>query len=435
MAARVVDAIILGAGIIGSACGFELAKKGWQTLNVDALPAAGYGSTSNSSAIIRVYYSTVDSTAMAYESWFRWKDWQNWLGVEDERGTAHLRETGTLVMKTEQNGYMERSCDIMDTVGIPYEHWDAARIRERLPVYDLSKYAPAKLASDPAFGEATGGELEGGLYFPTGGYVNDPQLAAHNLQCATEARGGEFLFNKRIIEILVTDNQVQGVVLEDGQTITAKVVVNAAGPGSAKVNRMAGADADMKITTRAMKQEVTYLPSPTGFDFEEHGLVVSDSDIAVYCRPETGSTIIVGSEEPACDPHIFVDPDDWDDNFSDQWTTQAWRQAQRIPTLGIPSRMAGTVALYDVTEDWAPVYDKSGIDGFYMAVGTSGNQFKNAPVAGQIMASLIEYCEAGNNHDSDPLPFRLEHIGRDIELASFSRLREINQDSTFSVLG
>ncbi|MEE3115154.1 MAG: FAD-dependent oxidoreductase, partial [Actinomycetota bacterium] len=41
------DAIIIGAGVIGGATAFELAKKGWKTLNVDKLPASGYGSTSN----------------------------------------------------------------------------------------------------------------------------------------------------------------------------------------------------------------------------------------------------------------------------------------------------------------------------------------------------------------------------------------------------
>ena len=58
------DAVIIGAGIIGAAIGYELSKRGWRTLNVDMLPAAGYGSTSNSCAIIRVYYSTLDGCAM-----------------------------------------------------------------------------------------------------------------------------------------------------------------------------------------------------------------------------------------------------------------------------------------------------------------------------------------------------------------------------------
>ena len=38
-----VDAIIIGAGIIGCATAFELAKKGYKTVNIDKLPAAGFG--------------------------------------------------------------------------------------------------------------------------------------------------------------------------------------------------------------------------------------------------------------------------------------------------------------------------------------------------------------------------------------------------------
>ena len=46
--AKSYDAIIIGAGIIGACTAFELAKKGWKTLNIDKLPEAGYGSTSGS---------------------------------------------------------------------------------------------------------------------------------------------------------------------------------------------------------------------------------------------------------------------------------------------------------------------------------------------------------------------------------------------------
>ncbi len=44
------DAIIIGAGVIGSGVAFELARRGLRTVSVDKLPAAGYGSTSASSA-------------------------------------------------------------------------------------------------------------------------------------------------------------------------------------------------------------------------------------------------------------------------------------------------------------------------------------------------------------------------------------------------
>jgi sarcosine oxidase subunit beta len=106
-----------------------------------------------------------------------------------------------------------------------------------------------------------------------------------------------------------------------------------------------------------------------------------------------------------------------------------------LPTLGIPSRMKGVVDLYDVSDDWIPIYDKASLGGFYMACGTSGNQYKNAPIAGKMMAALVDYCEGGADHDTAPLTFRLPYIARDINVGFYSRKREINRESSFSVLG
>ncbi|MCP5012726.1 MAG: FAD-binding oxidoreductase [Aestuariibacter sp.] len=114
---------------------------------------------------------------------------------------------------------------------------------------------------------------------------------------------------------------------------------------------------------------------------------------------------------------------------------QAQRLGQRFPGIGIPNNPKGCVDLYDVTEDWIPIYDRSCVDGYYMACGSSGNQFKNAPVAGKAMVELIDYCESGNNHDLQPMHYQLENVDHAITLGTFSRLREVNQDSTFSVLG
>ena len=77
------DAIIIGAGIIGCATSYALGLKGWRVLNIDRLPACGYGSTSGSCAIIRPYYSTLDGSAMAYESHYYWLDWADYLGGAD----------------------------------------------------------------------------------------------------------------------------------------------------------------------------------------------------------------------------------------------------------------------------------------------------------------------------------------------------------------
>ena len=163
--------------------------------------------------------------------------------------------------------------------------------------------------------------------------------------------------------------------------------------------------------------------------------MVSDGDIGCYSRPELGNNILIGSEDPECDERIYVDPDNWDSNFTEQWKTQVLRQAQRYPNLPISSEVRGVVSLYDVSDDWIPIYDKSDLPGFYMAIGSSGNQYKNAPVAGIIMSELIEACESGYNHDQNPLKVHLKHINREINVGFYSRNRKINTESSMSVLG
>lgn len=429
------DAIIIGAGIIGAALGLELARKGWKTLNVDMLPAAGYGSTSGSCAIIRTHYSTLEGTAFAYDGFFYWKHWRDYLGVDDERGLAEFRQTGCMVMKTDANKALAGVKAHQDALCIPYEDLDAEALRKRLPYFDFKRFHPPRRPDDAGFAEPTGGELPGAVFFPCAGYITDPQLAAHNLQRAAEAAGANFLFNRRVVAVPKdAAGRVTGVTLDDGKTIPAPVVANVGGPHSCKINEMAEATGDMKITTRALKQEVVHVPMPV-HNYDEVGMVTSDSDIACYTRPEKGGFLLVGSEDPPCDPREWVDPDDYDRNFSEQWRVQAMRAAQRIPELGIPSRMKGIVDLYDVTDDWIPIYDKSCVAGFYMAIGTSGNQFKNAGVAGAMMADLIEKVENGHDHDADPVRFPLKHIGRTTDVSFYSRLRTINPESSFSVLG
>jgi sarcosine oxidase subunit beta len=426
------DAIIIGAGIIGASVARDLAARGWKTLSVDTHPAAGYGSTAASCAIIRTHYSTHDGCALAYEGVHYWDHWSTHVGAEDERGLARFEKCGCLVYKTAGNGYLEKVLRHHDTLGIPYQDWDADRIAARLPFVDLSCYAPPRQPDDPDFGTASGERLRGAVFFPEAGYVSDPQLATHNVQRSAEARGARFRFNAPVAAIRSACGRVAGVTLASGETVDAPVVINVAGPHSAKVNALAGVAQGMRVTTRALRVEVAHVPVP---EDAEYPFVFSDNDIGCYSRPETGNNILIGSEDPECDPREYVDPDDYERAFTEQWKAQVYREAQRIPTLGIPSRWKGVVDLYDVCDDWIPIYDRSDLPGFYMAVGTSGNQFKNAPVAGALMAHLVEACENGHDHDTDPVQFQLEHTGAMIDLSYCSRLREINPDSSFSVLG
>jgi sarcosine oxidase subunit beta len=432
---KTYDAIVIGAGVIGAAIALGLARKGLRVLSVDRLPAAGYGSTSGSCAIIRPYYSTVDGSALGWESHFYWKRWSEFLGTEDERGLARYVDCGCLRLKSPENNYLEPTIRLMEEIGCPYEDLTAEQVLERLPIVVLDQFGETKAIDDPAFGQPVGPTLPGGVFFPDGGYVTDPQLASHNLQRAAEAAGATFRFNAMVTAIRRAGGRVAGVTLDGQEDVDSPVVINVAGPHSYKINALAGVTGDMNIGTRALRHEVCHVPAPAGFDFEKRGFVFSDGEIGVYIRPETGNHILIGSEDPPCDERQWVDPDDFSRDFTQQWEVQVMRLAQRMPELGVPRHGKGVVELYDVSDDWIPIYDRSNLPGFYMAVGTSGNQFKNAPIVGEMMAELITACEGGHDHDADPVRFHLRNVDRTVSLGFYSRRREINPDSSFSVLG
>jgi len=430
------DMIIIGAGIIGACTAFELAKRGYRTLNIDKQSAAGYGSTANTCAVIRTHYSTFQGTALGYENHFYWKNWAGFLALDSEEDLARYNQTGIVAIKKDDSD-LDKFRKHHKALNIPYEDWDPVMLKERMPFLDLHAFWPPKRPGDDGFLEVTGDSVSGAFYVPVGGYINDPVLSVQNVQHAAEAKGARFLFNEEVTEISQAEGRVSGVVLQSGQGLEAPVVLNAAGPHSFIINEMAGVTEGMKIKTRALRHEVHYVPAPEGMDYEKVGKLLSDDDIGGYSRPEVGNTLLIGSQDPPCDPQEWVaDPDNFDREVSDeQWRAQVYRLAQRIPSLPIPTHPRGIVDLYDVSDDWIPVYDRSDLPGFYMAVGTSGNQYKNGPVVGQMMAELIEQCERGHDHDSTPVTLEGKYTGVTFDLGFYSRLREINQDSSFSVLG
>jgi len=436
MAETDYDAIIIGAGVIGCATAHELAKRGWRTLNVDKASAAGAGSTINSCAIVRFSYSTTEGVRIAWEGAQYWTDWANYIGAEDELGLIEYHRVGQLLIRSEDSDHPERVVKVWDEEGIPYEDWSLEEIQTKLPFLDHGCYGPPKRADDEDFFDDAKGTITGAFFTADSGYVSDPQLSCHNLQRGAEANGAVFAFNAEVTAIDTSNGRTSGVTLADGRSVTSPVVVNVAGPHSYIINKMAGVYETMNIKTKALRHEVHHVPSPEGFDFINNGVVSSDDDLGIYFRPEVGNNILIGSGDPDCDPREFVDPDDYDQTLNqDQWETQVLRANRRIPGIGMPHEKKGIVDLYDVSDDWIPIYDRTDLDGFYVAIGTSGNQYKNAGVAGHMMAELITAVENGHDHDNDPLVATGAYTGCDLPIGFFSRNREINPDSSMTVHG
>lgn len=100
MITRSADAVVIGAGVIGSSVALELARSGRDVVVVDRGPAAGAGSTSASAAIIRFSYSTPDAILAAWEAATMWRHWADHLGGTDPDGMATFVECPNLTFRT-----------------------------------------------------------------------------------------------------------------------------------------------------------------------------------------------------------------------------------------------------------------------------------------------------------------------------------------------
>ncbi|CAB4343596.1 unannotated protein [freshwater metagenome] len=422
---------IIGAGVIGSSIALELSRNGDDVIVIDKGAGAGQGSTSASSAIIRFNYSTLDSIALAWESYHYWKNWREHLGVE-LTSYSQLFDVGVLMLDAPEIA-KERIAELYTQAKIPFELWDKETLAMKIPHLDTGKYGPPKSISDEGFWEDSTDSL-GALFTPQGGYVNDPLLAAENLADAARSRGAQFKFKSVVTKIIQRENRIIGVEINGSEMINAEVVVNACGPWSGEINKMAGVGSDFTISVRPMRQEVHQVNAPLNL---LPGPIMGDLDLGIYMRGTPNGGLLVGGTEPECDPLEWVDDVDQvnTNRTQERFEAQVTRAARRLPALQIPNTPLGIVGVYDVASDWTPIYDKTELNGFYVAIGTSGNQFKNAPMVGKIMCQLISEVEAGRNHDDDPVIHKGFYTGNEINLKTFSRKRPYNANTSGTVMG
>lgn len=422
---RSADAVVIGAGVIGSSVALELARGGRSVIVVDKGPGAGTGSTSASSAIIRYSYSTRDAILTAWEAAQRWFDWEEYLGAVDPDGMCRFIPTGNLIFRT--TGYDgARMLELWTELGIPFDDLDADTLATRFPWLDTGLYYPPKTIDDPAFADDATGRLSA-IYQADSGFIDDPMLAARNLAFAARRHGAEFSFRSEVVSVdrAAGGDAVEGVTLADGSRIVAPVVVNVGGPHASIINRIAGVTDDMRISHRALRQEVFTAPAPAGASLADGAPLVADLDVGQYFRPQPGGTLLVGGTEPECDPLHWVDDPDANSPHTtvEVWETTMMRLARRLPEFGMPTQPSGIAALYDASDDWVPIYDRSSLPGYFMACGTSGNQFKNAPLAGQFVRAIVDATMSGHDHDADPVQFAGTTTGHTIDLGAFSRRR------------
>ena len=424
-------AIVIGAGVIGCSIAYEMASKGYEVLVIDKAQGPGQGSTSASSAVVRFNYSTFDAVALAWESFHCWKNWPEHLGKKQER-YSQMIDVGVVMLDAPVISG-EKTSHLFESVGIPYEVWNSSDLTANVSGIDAGKYWPPKKLSDDAFWEDANESL-GAIFTPNGGYIDDPLLATENLAQAAINSGVKFRFKSKVTAVLQEGNKVVGVQINGAENILADVVINAGGPWSNQINKLAGVGQDFTISVNPMRQEVHQINTPMNL---LPGPIIGDLDLGTYLRSTPNGSTLIGGTEPECDPLDWVDDVEAVNlnRTKELFEAQVTRAARRFPALQIPNSPSGIAGIYDVAADWTPIYDRTELDGFFVAIGTSGNQFKNAPMVGKLMTALIDAVRAGQDHDIEPVKVRAERTGNEINMSAFSRKRLFNADNTGTVMG
>jgi sarcosine oxidase subunit beta len=138
---------------------------------------------------------------------------------------------------------------------LPYPAVNPARVF----TLDTRSRFPPRPVSDPKFFEPGTRPVAGAVHEEDAGYVVSPGVATSNLRRAGEREGVRFLLKRRVRSIEVVGTPRFRIDSDRGP-IECDAVVNAAGPHSGLVNRMAGVSLPQE--TRPLLREVQALANP-----------------------------------------------------------------------------------------------------------------------------------------------------------------------------
>jgi monomeric sarcosine oxidase len=218
-----VEVAVVGAGLMGAATAWQLARRGVSVALIEAFdPGHVHGSSHGTSRIVRRAYADpfyVGLTGRAFDAW---------ADAESDTGTALLRTTGGI-----DHGSMRDPvglAGLMATSGVAHELLDAAEAEARWP----------------------GMRFDGPVLFHPEAAVLDADAAVGAWVQRVAALGGHVLGSTRVLS--VTPDSAGAVVTTDGPVIAADSVVVAAGPWLPELAGSLGVPLDLPLLTVTQQQ-------------------------------------------------------------------------------------------------------------------------------------------------------------------------------------
>jgi len=374
------DAVVVGGGIVGVSSAYQLARRGLaQVAILEQGPHVAAGSTGQSSAVIRQRYANIEVVRLAYWSVQMFHQWRERLDLKESR--CGFAPVGVVWIPGTEVEDHARALRHFQQVGVPGGLASSEEIRERYPALNLCSHALDLTAQ-----EEHGCQDAASLFFePDGGYA-DPQGTTEDLMRSAADRGVELFVRHRVTGV-VSSKGSHAVQCANGETFCCKLLLNACGPWFGRLNAMLGVTMPMNLTPVRVQIATRDRPSDVVGALP---VFVSAAD-QLYARPEAnGRQLIAGSTAPEDESETVDDPDHFDTSASPAYRDRMMHKLHHRLAMRSRGSVRGYAALYTVnTDDWHPVIDAVGPDGYFVANGFSGHGFKLGPSVGALVGRMI----------------------------------------------
>jgi sarcosine oxidase subunit beta len=162
-------------------------------------------------------------------------------------------------------------------------------------------------------------------------------------------------------------------------SVSARKVVNCAGPWAAGVAKLSGIDLPVEPLRRML------VPSEPFDEFPHTAPMIVDMSNGFHFRPE-GRGFLLAWNDPEEKPGFKTD---FDAAFVEKILTRAAARVPCFANLPVNPQRAWA-GLYEMTPDHHPILGEApSVPGFFLANGFSGHGVMHAPATGKILSDLI----------------------------------------------
>jgi len=353
---KTADVVILGAGVMGTAIAFHLAKRKAGKIVVLDKDHVGRGGSGRSSALIRMHYTFPPEVHLALVSLKMFQNWQDIVGAPgDFKKTGFVR-----IVHPNEIERLKLNVEMQRGLGAAVELVDRQQLQELAPDWKVE-------------------DVELAAYEPDSGYGDGAGVAGDFLEAA-RSLGVQYFPRTNASSIAFHSGQATGVETDRGE-VSAPTVIVATGPWSRPLLKQL----DYDLPIECEYHQVAILRKVA--DMKVGGGACIDSVTATYFRSDAHDKFLVGDfygTRP-------VDPDNFPQRASDDSLEEIIQRAcRRIPKLEGAEIMRGVTGVYDVTPDSRPLLGEvPGVRGVYVCAGFSGMGFKISPAIGLVMSELV----------------------------------------------